>query len=94
MVRSITSDSIVGPGCNDVMCSRDEEGRELWTRDACTDELGAMRDNLEDEMKGEGGNALFGTVCCANRDEWNNEKKGKTYQNGGVMEMMYIVRGS
>jgi hypothetical protein len=58
------------------MGSRDEGSRELWTREACADELGVRWDDFGDAMKGDDGNAGFGAVCCVDREEEGTHGKG------------------
>lgn len=69
MVRSITSDSVVDAGCNNAICSRDEGGRKLGTRERSTDELGVKWDDFDDATKGDGDNGGFGTPRCVDREE-------------------------
>lgn len=57
------------------MRSRDEWCRELWTREVYTEELGVMWDDVEDVIKGDGGNAGLGVVCCVDREEERSHGK-------------------
>lgn len=58
------------------MRSRDEGSRELWTREACADELGVRWDDF-DAMKGDAGNAGFRAVCYVDREKNGPMGKGE-----------------
>lgn len=73
-----------------MICRGGKGGRELWTRKACTDELGVGFDDADIVVKGDDGNAGLGGACCTDREEEFTGRKGGTCRDGR-MEMMYVV---